>query len=56
MNNRGREQRPGRDASSAVDELRSDEPLLDHHIEELLDAINALQARIAPPPSGDSPL
>jgi hypothetical protein len=48
VNNHRHDKRPDLHRATAVEELRRDEPLLDHHIEELLDAINALQTRIGP--------
>ena len=48
VNNHRHDNRPDLHRAKAVEELRRDEPLLDHHIEELLDAINALQTRIGP--------
>jgi hypothetical protein len=42
MNNQRRDKGPEPARTTAVDELRRNDPLLDHHIEELLDAISAL--------------
>ena len=54
MNNRRHDELPEPTPTRAVDELRRNEPLLDHHIEELLDAISALNLLIAPTCGGDT--
>jgi hypothetical protein len=56
MNNRKHDERPEPVLPRAVDEPRGHEPLLDHHIEELLEAISALQTRIAPSGGSDTSL
>jgi hypothetical protein len=48
MNNRRHDEHPAPTRTKAVDELRRNDPLLDHHIEELLDAISALNLHTAP--------
>ena len=54
MNNRRHDERPEPTRARAVDELRRNDPLLDHHIEELLDAISALTLHIARTRGDDS--
>jgi hypothetical protein len=56
VNNQRHNERPEPARARAVEDLRRDEPLLDHHIEELLEAISALQMRIGPVGASDTPV
>ena len=55
VSNQRPNERPEPARARAVEDLRRDEPLLDHHIEELLEAISALQTRIGPVGASDTP-
>ena len=56
MSNWRRDERPESTRARAVDELPRNDPMLDHHIEELLDAISALNLHITRTGGEDSPL
>jgi len=54
MKNRRHDERPEPKRTTAIDELRRSDALLDHHIEELLDAISALDLHSASTGGDDS--